>query len=235
VGHKIPVYCGVRVTGEGTALCVEHQTAPPLPSGETSGAAAGKNSEKARMPQETRTCDCAGVADSLYRSYVNSGSCVFNIRTETLSCGHSVPTLCGNPEAEKGTARCQKHQPKTEREKENMAIETGAVSGEILTKQQFESAMKAIISEEAAEIEDANGDLKRAEEHSKQVELMAASLASAQIDADTIAAVKQFLDGSSTRMSDAQQRVANADLRKTAAENALATLQASRQNQFYSA
>lgn len=120
-------------------------------------------------------------------------------------------------------------------EKHHMAIETGAVTGEILNKEQFEAAMKAIIAEEIAEIEDANGDLKRAQERTQQIEVMAASLASAEIDKATVISVRKFIDGSSSRLQDAQRRVANAELRKADAESALTTLTGSKQNQFYSA
>jgi hypothetical protein len=208
------------------------------------------------LPNQAAHCSVhMEITEAEYRNLADRQLCTREVAHKDCAAGwHQIPTFCGQLVKAERTRLCDEHrmhtrpEPQTEdrvdpctsqsptkKEPENMAIETGAVSGEILTKQQFESAMKAIISEETAEIEDANGDLKRAEEHSKQVELMAASLESAQIDPATVTAVKQFLDGSSTRMSDAQQRVANADLRKTTAENALTTLQASRQNQFYSA
>lgn len=172
--------------------------------------------------------------------------------TDHTECpvGHQVPIFCEQAVTRDDSLLCDDHQPairpptndpadsQTEaappnKEHQTMPVETGAVGGEILTKEQFEAAMKAIVTEETAEIEDAQGDLKRAQEHIKQIEVMAASLSSAEIDQATVVAVRAFIDGSSTRLQDASQRVSNAEVRKTSAEQALKTLQGSRQNAFY--
>ena len=113
-----------------------------------------------------------------------------------------------------------------------MAIET-RTGGEVLTRDQFEREMQAVIAESTAELEDAQGDARRAQQDTQRVEYMAASMSSMEIDSNTVIAVRRLVDTNSARIANARLRVSAAEQRKTAAENALQVFRAALQTQFH--
>lgn len=118
------------------------------------------------------------------------------------------------------------------KEGQTMAIATHT-GGEVLTREQFEGEMKGVIDEATSELEDAQGDAKRAVEDTNRVEMISSCMASLSIDPGTVASVRVLSDTNSARIENARARVAAAEQRKAAAEKALATFMASAQKNFY--
>lgn len=113
-----------------------------------------------------------------------------------------------------------------------VAIAT-VTNGEVLTEEQLKAEMQARIAEATAELDDAQGDLRRAEEEIACTENISVSLNEAKIDPDIVKAVGGFADTNSDRTRLAKERVAAAEQRKSAAEGVLTALNASRQKTFY--
>jgi hypothetical protein len=162
-----------------------------------------------------------------------------------------LPRLCGTP-LEEGV--CPIHQPPTmpdhaarvepmkhepeqpepEKEQKTMPIES-RTGGEVLTKEQYKNEIEAMIREMTAELEDAQANLQRAQEDVQRVEVMSASLASAEIDRSTVEATRALADTNADQIRLARDRITAAEIRKAQAEKCLATLDTSAQNNFYAA
>lgn len=102
--------------------------------------------------------------------------------------------------------------------KENhMPIQT-ATGGEIVDAEQFHAEAKAIVSEAAAELEDASGDSNRAQEDFARIELMVSSLKKVQALANDIGAVSSLRDPAQARAQAAKDRLVAAEQRLAAAK-----------------
>lgn len=115
-----------------------------------------------------------------------------------------------------------------------MPIET-ATGGEILTKDQFVKEMQALRAEQVAELEDAQAAEKHAMENNSRIEVMAASMSRLEISDQVIADVRQLADSTAAVQRLSQDRIKAAELRITAIDNALKSLDQSGQNQFFAA
>jgi hypothetical protein len=106
-----------------------------------------------------------------------------------------------------------------------MAIVT-ATGGEILTMDQLMAELTAIITEAAADLDDAQADAKRASEDQNRVDHMVASLRSLDLDDQTLVEVGALAETAAMRRKAAEDRSAAAEARVGQAETALKGVQA---------
>ncbi|WP_170067863.1 hypothetical protein [Lentzea guizhouensis] len=218
--------------------------------------------EEAQMwPNQAAFCEvhlARTAAD--FNNLWEAGMCAEEVDYEECPAGHLIPVFCKkNPcpehlriahseivreakereakelEAQADDSAEQGNSHQHQNSKENPDMIDTRTGGEVLTKEQYKTEIEAVIREATAELEDAQGDIKRAQEDVARVETMAASLVSAQIDTETVAATRKLVDTNPDRMRLARDRIAAAEGRKAAAEECLNKLNASAQNNFYAA
>jgi hypothetical protein len=103
----------------------------------------------------------------------------------------------------------------------DMSIAT-ATGGEVTTFASLIAELDEITKEAAGDLEDATADAARAQEDSTRVETMRATLASLDLDQDTLAEISALLEDSGARLKAAQDRQAAAESRAAHAQTALA-------------
>lgn len=101
-----------------------------------------------------------------------------------------------------------------------MAIST-VTGGEVLNLQQLVAELEGIITEAAADLEDAQAEQQRAVEDAGRVEAMVASLSALELDPQTLSEIGALADSSAQRRSASAQRAAAAEARLAQAQTAL--------------
>lgn len=111
-------------------------------------------------------------------------------------------------------------------------IET-KTNGEIRTREQLEQELKATVAEATAELEDTQAAMQAIDDEAKRVDAIAASLVEFEIDTATRTAVMGIVDPTHRQKAAHQERLAAADLKRAAAQNALDTFLAAKQTKFH--
>lgn len=224
-------YCG-KPTDDDGLLCPEHaevatgrravgETAPaepPAPATTDPPEPAGENNRDRRCSYPTK-----------------SGLCVLRAADDRPFCRHHQ-YIYDNPDefepGPNGEPRARTDLPATKGPTTPMPIET-RTNGEVLTQDQFKQELSATIAEAIAELEAAKADLDAMILDVARVEIMVASLASAEIDTATRAAVMALAGTNAASQAAHRARVSAAEQRIAAAQHALDTFNAARQTKFH--